>query len=105
MREELKQREAELEKSLEDKQQLKNQVQTLKEGLHNLQSTHVMQVSLTENTFLCSGFPENEEQGRIDHVSLVCCCRSVHFGANLFESEHNLRNEFKMSLFLILTVV
>uniref|UniRef100_A0A3B4WYD8 Ecto-NOX disulfide-thiol exchanger 2 n=1 Tax=Seriola lalandi dorsalis TaxID=1841481 RepID=A0A3B4WYD8_SERLL len=31
MREDLKQREAELEKSLEDKQQLKNQVQTLKE--------------------------------------------------------------------------
>lgn len=54
MREELKQREAELEKSLEDKQQLKNQVQTLKEGLHNLQSARVMQVSSRENTFLAS---------------------------------------------------
>lgn len=51
MREELKQREAELEKSLEDKQQLKNEVQNLKEGLQNLQNTHVMQVSFTENTF------------------------------------------------------
>lgn len=49
MREELKQREAELEKSLEDKQQLKNEVQNLKEGLQNLQNTHVMQVSFTEN--------------------------------------------------------
>lgn len=47
MREELKQREAELEKSLEDKQQLKSQVQNLKEGLQNLQNTHVMQVSVT----------------------------------------------------------
>lgn len=46
MREELKQREADLEKSLDDKQQLKNQVQTLKEGLQNLQNTHVMQVGL-----------------------------------------------------------
>lgn len=51
MREELKQRESELEKSLEDKQQLKNQVQNLKEGLQNLQNTHAMQVSLTENTY------------------------------------------------------
>uniref|UniRef100_A0A7N8WNW7 Ecto-NOX disulfide-thiol exchanger 2 n=1 Tax=Mastacembelus armatus TaxID=205130 RepID=A0A7N8WNW7_9TELE len=49
MRDELKQREAELEKSLEDKEQLKNQVQTLKEGLHNLQNIQAMRVSLTEN--------------------------------------------------------
>ena len=48
MREELKQREAELEKSFEDKQQLKNQVQNLKEGLQNLQNAHAMQVGLTE---------------------------------------------------------
>lgn len=54
MREELKQREAELEKSLEDKQQLKNQVQTLKEGLHNLQSSRLTQVSVTEHVM---GFP------------------------------------------------
>lgn len=47
MREELKQREAELEKSLDDKQQLKNQVQTLKEGLQNLKNTHRLQVSFT----------------------------------------------------------
>uniref|UniRef100_A0A8P4GAD1 Ecto-NOX disulfide-thiol exchanger 2 n=1 Tax=Dicentrarchus labrax TaxID=13489 RepID=A0A8P4GAD1_DICLA len=52
MREELKLREAELEKSLEDKQQLKNQVLNLKEGLQNLQNTHAIQVSLTENTHI-----------------------------------------------------
>ncbi|TNN71267.1 Ecto-NOX disulfide-thiol exchanger 2 [Liparis tanakae] len=44
MREELKQREAEVEKSLEDKQQLNDQVQNLKEGLQNLQNTQAMQV-------------------------------------------------------------
>lgn len=49
MREELKQREAELEKSLEDKQQLKSQVQNLKEGFQKLQNTHVMQVRDAEN--------------------------------------------------------
>jgi len=47
MREELKQREAELESSLEDKQQLKTQVQNLKEGLQKLQNTHMVQVSVT----------------------------------------------------------
>ncbi|XP_077589350.1 ecto-NOX disulfide-thiol exchanger 2 isoform X2 [Stigmatopora nigra] len=39
MRDELKQRECELEKSLEERQALKNQVHTLKEGLQNLQKT------------------------------------------------------------------
>lgn len=54
MREELKQREAELEKSLEEKQQLKNQVQNLKEGLQNLQNAHVMQVGVTDvHAFTC----------------------------------------------------
>lgn len=47
MRDELKVREAELERSLEDKQQLKTQVQTLKDGLQNLQKVHLRQVSLT----------------------------------------------------------
>lgn len=51
MRDELKQREAELEKSLDDKQQLKNQVQTLKEGLQNLKNTHRLQVSFTRLMF------------------------------------------------------
>lgn len=37
----MKQREAELEKSLEDKQQLEKKVQTLKEGLQNLQTTQL----------------------------------------------------------------
>jgi len=47
MREELKQREAELEKSLEDKQLLDTQVQSLKEAVQNLQTTHTLQVSST----------------------------------------------------------
>lgn len=47
MREELKQREAELEKSLEDKQLLDTQVQSLKEAVQNLQTTHPLQVSST----------------------------------------------------------
>lgn len=46
MREELKQREAELQKSSEDKQQLKTQVQNLKEGLQKLQSAQATQVSV-----------------------------------------------------------
>lgn len=62
MREDLKQREAELAKSLEDKQQLNNQVQNLKEGLQNLQSTHIMQVSLRESILLSAGFPEERQE-------------------------------------------
>ncbi|XP_074530066.1 ecto-NOX disulfide-thiol exchanger 2-like isoform X2 [Halichoeres trimaculatus] len=48
MREEMKQREAELEKSLEDKQQLEKQVQTLKDGLQNLQNTQDMQLETSK---------------------------------------------------------
>ncbi|XP_069387173.1 ecto-NOX disulfide-thiol exchanger 2 isoform X6 [Paralichthys olivaceus] len=48
MRDELKLREIELEKSMEDKQQLKNQVQTLKDGLENLQNTHLMQLEMAK---------------------------------------------------------
>lgn len=44
MRDELKEREAELEKSVEDKQQLKNQMQNLKAGLQNLQIKNKLQV-------------------------------------------------------------
>nr|XP_029516696.1 ecto-NOX disulfide-thiol exchanger 2-like [Oncorhynchus nerka] len=44
MREEIKQREAELEKSVEDKQQLESQVQSLKEGLENLNKTRTHQL-------------------------------------------------------------
>lgn len=54
MRDDLKQRELELEKSLEDKLQLKSQVQNLKEGLQKLQNSHVMQVSLPQ--FPCGTF-------------------------------------------------
>lgn len=64
MREELKQREAELEKSSEDKQQLKSQVQNLKEGLQNLQNTHAMQVRDRKHTF-CELSSQIEEGARI----------------------------------------
>lgn len=60
MRDDLKQRELELEKSLEEKLQLKSQVQNLKEGLQKLQNSHAMQVS----------------------SALVCCCCA----AGLFQS-------------------
>lgn len=79
MREELKQREAELEKSLEDKQQLENQVQNLKEGLQNLQNTHVMQVRFTDTTFSSAGFPENEERMTIYYVFFGVFCKKVNF--------------------------
>ncbi|XP_016894881.1 ecto-NOX disulfide-thiol exchanger 2 isoform X1 [Cynoglossus semilaevis] len=74
MRDELKVREAELERSLEDKQQLKTQVQTLKDGLQNLQKVHLRQLetsqqddkvcedstSQTSETSMASGSPEKE---------------------------------------------
>uniref|UniRef100_A0A8C2XIT8 Ecto-NOX disulfide-thiol exchanger 2 n=1 Tax=Cyclopterus lumpus TaxID=8103 RepID=A0A8C2XIT8_CYCLU len=44
MRDELKEREAELEKNMEDKQQLKNQIHDLTSGLQNLQTTTAVQV-------------------------------------------------------------
>ncbi|CAB1337454.1 unnamed protein product [Coregonus sp. 'balchen'] len=44
MCEEMKQREAELEKSVEDKQQLESQVQSLKEGLESLKKTRTPQL-------------------------------------------------------------
>lgn len=85
MREELKQREAELEKSSEDKQQLSNQVQNLKEGLQNLQNTDLMQVSLTGNThFVSAGSPESEERGKKSTVSSLLFYIKVHFWVSLF---------------------
>lgn len=79
MREELKQREAELEKSLDDKQQLKNQVQTLKEGLQNLKNTHRLQVSFTGAVFF-----HNRAQTRIFHWHVDS---TVHFWVTGFERE------------------
>lgn len=71
MRDDLKQREAELEKSLDDKQQLKNQVQTLKEGLQNLKNTHRLQVSLRgarEGRFHSSLLGGWVWEGRLSHL-------------------------------------
>lgn len=53
MREDMKQREDELQKSFEEKQQLQTQVQNLKEGLQNLPNTQIMQVSGKKRLF-CS---------------------------------------------------
>ncbi|XP_076005385.1 ecto-NOX disulfide-thiol exchanger 2-like [Genypterus blacodes] len=44
MREELKERDAELERSIDDKLQLKNQIHNLKTGLKNLQTAHTQQL-------------------------------------------------------------
>lgn len=50
----MKEREAELEKSTDDKQQLKNQIHNLKAGLHNLQTTHTLQVRITTDKHIYS---------------------------------------------------
>ncbi|XP_054453586.1 ecto-NOX disulfide-thiol exchanger 2 isoform X3 [Anoplopoma fimbria] len=72
MRDELKQREAELEKSLEDKQLLNNQVQNLKEGLQNLQNTHVMQLEKSKQDD--RGGEESANQTSEATVSTVVSC-------------------------------
>ncbi|XP_027137012.1 ecto-NOX disulfide-thiol exchanger 2 isoform X2 [Larimichthys crocea] len=72
MREELKQREAELEKSLEDKQQLKNQVLNLKEGLQNLQNIHAMQLETAKQDD--RGSEESTNQTSEATVSTVVSC-------------------------------
>ncbi|XP_051275683.1 ecto-NOX disulfide-thiol exchanger 2 isoform X5 [Dicentrarchus labrax] len=72
MREELKLREAELEKSLEDKQQLKNQVLNLKEGLQNLQNTHAIQLEMSKQDD--RGGEESANQTSEAAVSTVVSC-------------------------------
>nr|XP_020446923.1 ecto-NOX disulfide-thiol exchanger 2 [Monopterus albus] len=103
MREELKQREAELEKSLEDRQQLKNQVQTLKEGLHNLQNTGVMQLEMSKQDD--KGSEESANQTSVSgkrlsppHSSLYC---SVLIVSSPSSSSSSTDNHF----FLVKTVV
>ncbi|CAB1337460.1 unnamed protein product [Coregonus sp. 'balchen'] len=54
MCEEMKQREAELEKSVEDKQQLESQVQSLKEGLESLKKTRTPQEATALEVVSCS---------------------------------------------------
>ncbi|XP_076005055.1 ecto-NOX disulfide-thiol exchanger 2-like isoform X3 [Genypterus blacodes] len=72
MREELKQREAELEKSTEDKLQLKNQVLNLKEGLQNLQDTHLLQLEKSRKDD--RGSEESANQTNEAPVSSVVSC-------------------------------
>uniref|UniRef100_A0A8C7IV36 Ecto-NOX disulfide-thiol exchanger 2 n=1 Tax=Oncorhynchus kisutch TaxID=8019 RepID=A0A8C7IV36_ONCKI len=58
MCEERKQREAEMEKTVEDKHQLESQVKSLKEGLQSLKTltTHTPQVSLSHSSGIISAF-------------------------------------------------
>uniref|UniRef100_A0A8C8CJU9 RRM domain-containing protein n=1 Tax=Oncorhynchus tshawytscha TaxID=74940 RepID=A0A8C8CJU9_ONCTS len=58
MCEEMKQREAEMEKTVEDKHQLESQVKSLKEGLQSLKTltTHTPQVSLSPSSGIISAF-------------------------------------------------
>ncbi|XP_077956846.1 ecto-NOX disulfide-thiol exchanger 2 isoform X6 [Gasterosteus aculeatus] len=72
MRDELKLRETELEKSLEDKQQLNNQVQNLKEGLQNLQNTHAMELEQLKQDD--RGGEESANQTSEATVSTVVSC-------------------------------
>ncbi|XP_068448554.1 ecto-NOX disulfide-thiol exchanger 2 isoform X3 [Clinocottus analis] len=72
MREELKEREGELEKSLEDKQQLNNQVQNLKEGLQTLQNSRAVQ--LETSTQDARGSEDNANQTGEATVSTVVSC-------------------------------
>lgn len=74
MRDDLKQRELELEKSLKDKLQLKSQVQNLKEGLQKLQNSHTVQVSFTRTLFSCGtlGSSPAEETPSVCGASSVC---------------------------------
>ncbi|KAM6952493.1 ecto-NOX disulfide-thiol exchanger 2 isoform 3-T3 [Lycodopsis pacificus] len=72
MRDELKQREAELEKSFEDKQQLNNQVLNLKEGLQNLQNTQVMQLETSKEDD--GGSEESANQASEATVATVVSC-------------------------------
>lgn len=60
MREELKEREAELERSIDDKLQLKNQIHSLKTGLQNLQTVHTQQVRRTHTHMLSLQMQQRE---------------------------------------------
>ncbi|XP_029297099.1 ecto-NOX disulfide-thiol exchanger 2 isoform X2 [Cottoperca gobio] len=72
MREELKERESELEKSLEDKQQLSNQVLNLKEGLQNLHNTNITQLEKSQPDD--RGSEESANQTSEATVSTVVSC-------------------------------
>ncbi|XP_046886006.1 ecto-NOX disulfide-thiol exchanger 2-like isoform X1 [Hypomesus transpacificus] len=79
MREELKQREAELEKSLEDKQLLDTQVQSLKEAVQNLQTTHPLQLETSERDD--RGSEESANQTSDSPVPSVVSCSQEKEGA------------------------
>nr|XP_061792872.1 ecto-NOX disulfide-thiol exchanger 2 isoform X2 [Nerophis lumbriciformis] len=72
MRDELKQRECELEKSLEDRQQLKHQVHTLKEGLQNIQKTqHALALERSKQDDRGS----EEAANQTNESTTVSCCQ------------------------------
>nr|XP_061792873.1 ecto-NOX disulfide-thiol exchanger 2 isoform X3 [Nerophis lumbriciformis] len=71
MRDELKQRECELEKSLEDRQQLKHQVHTLKEGLQNIQKTQLLKLERSKQDDRGS----EEAANQTNESTTVSCCQ------------------------------
>ncbi|XP_031718678.1 ecto-NOX disulfide-thiol exchanger 2-like isoform X3 [Anarrhichthys ocellatus] len=72
MRDELKEREAELEKNIEDKQQLKNQIHDLTSGLHNLQTTHTLQPETLKQDDRASEQTANQDSD-VTASSVVSC--------------------------------
>ncbi|XP_041653487.1 ecto-NOX disulfide-thiol exchanger 2-like isoform X2 [Cheilinus undulatus] len=78
MRAEMKQREAALEKSCEDKQQLESQVQTLKEGLQNLQNTQTVQLETSKQDD--RGGEESANQASEASLSVVVSCSQERDG-------------------------
>ncbi|XP_034399737.1 ecto-NOX disulfide-thiol exchanger 2-like [Cyclopterus lumpus] len=94
MRDELKEREAELEKNMEDKQQLKNQIHDLTSGLQNLQTTTAVQDVTASSVVSCSedkeGLPEKNRPNPIHTerdallVGIIATFLHVHpFGASI----------------------
>lgn len=88
MRDELKQREAELERSLEDKQQLKSQVQNLKKGLQKLQSTHTMQLEMSK-----PGDGGTEESNNNTEATAVVSCSQEKRGPTEKNSTSPIHSE------------
>ncbi|XP_070818680.1 ecto-NOX disulfide-thiol exchanger 2-like isoform X2 [Chaetodon trifascialis] len=94
MRDEMKERDVELERSIEDKQQLKNQIHNLKAGLHNLQTTRTQQDVTASSVVSCSqerqGLPEKNPPSPVHSerdallVGIISTFLNVHpFGASI----------------------
>ncbi|XP_077465938.1 ecto-NOX disulfide-thiol exchanger 2 isoform X4 [Stigmatopora argus] len=85
MRDELKQRDCELEKSLEDRQTLKNQVHTLKEGLQNLQKTQSERAKVDDR--------DSEEAANLTNESTTVSCNQEREGPPQRRSQSPVHSE------------